>query len=197
MNCKIIFSIAVFLILTGCAAQEEQVSTIEPKTLVIEDDYGDLKIKPREKKPVYVDHKEGAQRRNFEVFKKLSEAEANQLKFVDVAALGSADDLKILHERGAKVNFRDEDGETPLINVLDGSYDNQTFLKFNYLMSIEANVTFRGKSEKSDYTTPLGIAVWNTGNHMKIKKNLLGILATFLHQGWRINMVLLNRFLNH
>ena len=56
----------VFLMLTGCAAQEEIVSTREPKNLITKDEYEDLKIKIPEEEPVEVDYKkEGAYRQNF------------------------------------------------------------------------------------------------------------------------------------
>ena len=63
MNYKAICCIIVFLMLTGCAAQEEPVSTRPPKTIITKDDYEDLEIKPRKEEPVEVDYKkEGAYR---------------------------------------------------------------------------------------------------------------------------------------
>ena len=105
----------------------------------------------------------GIFRRNFETVDKLSPKESNQLKFIDVASSGSVGELKKYHAKGAKVNFRTADGETALINVLDGPYNDETLVKLRYLLSIGAEVNFRGKSELSDNTTPLGVAVWNTG----------------------------------
>lgn len=62
--------IALFL-LSGCAAQEEPVSTREPKRLITKDDYEDLKIKERKEEPVEVDYKaEGVYRQNFEPLQK-------------------------------------------------------------------------------------------------------------------------------
>jgi hypothetical protein len=57
MNYKAIFCLFIFLMLAGCAAQEEPVSTREPKRLITQDDYEDLKIKPRVEEPVEVDYK--------------------------------------------------------------------------------------------------------------------------------------------
>jgi len=163
MNYKAFFCIVVFFILTGCATQEDPVSTREPTTLLTKDDYEDLKVKPRKEEPVYVDYKkEGIYRKNIKTIKKISAEEANQLKFVDAAAFGSVDDLKIRYEKGAKVNFRNNDGETALLKVLEGPYDNGTFIKLKYLISIGAGVNFRGRSATSDITTPLNSAVWNT-----------------------------------
>ena len=162
MNYKFIYSIVVFLMLFGCAAQEEPVSSRESKSLILQDDYEDLQVKPIKEEPVIVDYKEGTFRRNIETIKKLSTEEANQLKFIDVASSGSEGELKKYYEKGANVNFRNVDGETALINVLDGPYNEMTLDKLKYLLLIGAEVNFRGKSEKSDNTTPLGVAVWNS-----------------------------------
>jgi uncharacterized protein YcfL len=63
--------IVVFLMLTGCAAQEEPVSTREPKSIITEDDYEDLKIKTPKKEPAEVDYKkEGEYKQNFDPLQK-------------------------------------------------------------------------------------------------------------------------------
>jgi len=67
MSYKAIFCIVVFLMLTGCAVQEDPVSVGEPKQLITKDDYEDLQIKPRKDEPVEVDYKkEGTYKQNFE-----------------------------------------------------------------------------------------------------------------------------------
>ena len=86
MQYKAIISIIVCIMLTGCAAQEEPVSQREPKTLLTEDDYTDLKIKPRKKEPVeMIDYKKGTQTQSFDITKKVSPQEAIQNKILSVA----------------------------------------------------------------------------------------------------------------
>ena len=56
----------VFLMLSGCAAQEEPASIREPKSLITKEDYEDLKIQIPKEEPVEVDYKkEGVVRQNF------------------------------------------------------------------------------------------------------------------------------------
>jgi hypothetical protein len=78
-----------------------------------------------------------------------------------------AEDLKRHHENGGKVNYRNDDGETVLIKVLQGSYNEQTFLKLQYLVSVGAKVNSRGKSTTSVSSSPLDVAVWNTSSIFK------------------------------
>lgn len=164
MNFKALLYIVVLIFLTGCAAQQEPVSTREPTTLLTKDDYEDLKVAPPKEEPVFVDYKkEGVYKKNIQTIKKISPEQANQLKFIDTGAFGSVHDLRIRYEKGAKVNFRNDKGETALLKVLEGPYDEETFLKLEYLVSIGAGVNFRGTSRTSEITTPLNSAVWNTG----------------------------------
>ena len=167
MNYKIFFCIVGFLVLSGCAAQEEPMSTREPKHLITKDDYEDMKVKPRKKKPVVVDYNKGVAVQNINIKKEVNAREANQRRFLDNAAFGSLDDLKIRYEKGARVNFRNDNGETVLINVLKGPYDNETFLKLEYLLSIGAHVNFKGRTETSPNTTPLDAAVWYSSSIFK------------------------------
>ena len=163
MNHKPLFCLLVFLILTGCAAQKEPGTAREPGQLITPDNYKDLHVKPKEEKPVYVDYeKEGTYRQSIQTLRKTNPKEANQLRFINNASLAGVDELKLHYENGAKVNFRNAKGETVLIKVLDGPYDNETLLKLKYLLSVGAKLNYRGKSENSDYTTPLGVAIWNS-----------------------------------
>jgi ankyrin repeat protein len=163
MNHKSIFFIVVILIMSGCAVQKEPGSAREHSQLITPDNYEDLQIKPQKKKPVYVDYeKEGTYRQSIQTLRKTNPEEANQLRFINNAPHAVVDELKLHYENGAKVNFRNAKGETVLIKVLDGPYDNETLLKLKYLLSIGAKLNYRGKSENSDYTTPLGVAIWNS-----------------------------------
>jgi len=65
------------------------------------------------------------------------------------------------------VNFRNDEGKTALIKVLEGRYNDQTLLKLEYLVSVGAKVNFRGKSKVSNNTTPLDAAVWTSSSGFK------------------------------
>lgn len=162
MNCKAIFCIVVFLILTGCAAQEEPVVTREPTKLITKDDYHDLQETPRKEEPVEADFSKGKTKQSIDIAPKVDPKTAVQEKFLYSATYGSVDELKIRYENGGKINFRDSSGESVLVKVVEGSYDEQTLFKVQYLLSIGAEVNFKGKSAKSERITPLGAAVWKT-----------------------------------
>ena len=162
MNYKAIFYIVIFLMLSGCAAQEEPVSTQDPKTLLTEDDYVDLKVEPRKEEPVQADYSKGKSISSIDTMPKTYPKKVMQDKFLYIASFGSVDELKIRYENGGKVNFRNDDGETALIKVLEGSYDDQTLLKLKFLLSVGADVNFKGKGATSERTTPLDAAVWNS-----------------------------------
>jgi len=162
MNYKAIFYIVIFLMLSGCAAQEEPVSTRDPKSLITKDDYGDLKEKPRKEEPVEADYSKGKSVPSIDTMPKIDPKRVMQDKFLYIASFGSVDELKIRYENGGKVNFRNDVGETALIKVLEGSYDDQILLKLKFLISVGADVNFKGKGATSERTTPLDAAVWNT-----------------------------------
>ena len=167
MKYKAIFSIIACIILIGCAAHEEPVSTREPKTLLTEDEYTDLKIKPRKTEPVEIDYTRGTQMQSLDIATKVSPQEAIQNKFLSVATYGMAEELKRHHENGGMINYRNDAGETVLIKVLQGSYNEQTFLKLQYLVSVGARINSRGKSATSVSSPPLDVAVWNTSSIFK------------------------------
>ena len=165
MNFKAIFCIVVFLLLTGCAAQEEPVIPQNTKSLYTIDDYKDLKIKPREEKPVEVNYKEeGVMARSIDTMPKISPEKAIQDKFLYIASFGSVDELQIRYENGGRINYRNEDGATALLKVLEGPYDEQTFLKLKFLVSVGANVNFRGSSGTFTNTSPLDTAIRNSSS---------------------------------
>jgi ankyrin repeat protein len=153
--------------LIGCAAQENLVSTGESKKIITKDDYDDLKIKTPKKEPVEVDYKRGVILKNFVVVPKVSPQEAIQNSFLSAATNGSLDTLKDSRKNGGRINFRNDNGETALIRVLKGPYDEQTFLKLKYLVSIGSRINIRGKSATSISSSPLDIAVWNTSSIFK------------------------------
>jgi ankyrin repeat protein len=167
MDYKAIFCIVIFLMLTGCAAQEEPVSTRPPKTLITNSDYDDLEIKPPKKEPVEIDYKQGVTSRSIDTTKKIDAQEAIQEKFLYISSFGTVDELKTRYENGARVNFRNNKGETALIKVLEGPYDNQTLPKVEYLVSVGAQVDLKGMSARGHYATPLDCAVWKSSSVFK------------------------------
>jgi ankyrin repeat protein len=167
MYYKAISCIVVFLMLTGCAAQEKHVSMRESKKIITKDDYDDLEIKTPEEEPVEIDYTKGVIIKNFVVVPKVSPQEAIQNSFLSAATYGSLDSLKESRENGGRINFRNDDGETALIRVLKGPYNEQTFLKLKYLISIGSRINIKGKSATSISSSPLDIAVWNTSSIFK------------------------------
>jgi hypothetical protein len=163
MNYRVIFCIVIFLVLTGCAAQEEPVSAREPKSLITKDDYEDLKIKPKDE-TVEVEYKQG------KIIQSIDNAPTKaiiQHRFLDVASFGSVKELKTRYEKGARLNFHNYEGKTALIKVLEGPYNEQTYLKLEYLVSAGSLVNFKGKGATSNSTTPLNVAVWNSSSVLK------------------------------
>lgn len=167
MNYKAVILIVAFLMLTGCAVRKEPVSTREPKSLITKDDYGDLKVTPPKDEPAEIDYTKGMLAQSIDTAPKVSPEEDIQNKFLYIASFGSVDELKLRYENGGKVNFRNKDGETVLIKALEGTYNNQTLLKLEFLVSVGANVNFKGKSKTSKSTTPLDAAVWSSSSVFK------------------------------
>jgi len=168
MNNKTILIIGILIMLLGCAVTEEPAGTRASKRLITKEDYGDLQLKPHKEEPVLVDYeKDGVYRQSIDIHKKIDPAVANQNKFIDIADTGPVDELKMHYENGAKVNFRNNRGETPLIKVLDGPFDSETFHKLEFLISVGAKLSFRGRSATSDNTSPLGVAIWNSSTVFK------------------------------
>jgi len=163
MHFKTIFCcITVVLLATGCATREEVESTREPRNLITKDDYQDLQVKPPKDKPVEVDYSQGVMTQNFLLVPAKTTQEAIQDKFLSQATYGSVDELRLRYEAGAVINSRNAEGETALIKVLEGPYDNQTLLKLGFLLSAGAKVNFYGRSKSGQMTTPLIVAVLNS-----------------------------------
>jgi ankyrin repeat protein len=167
MNRNTFLCIACILLLANCAVQKEPASSRPPKRLITKVE-GDVKRKPLKKKPVEVDYqKEGVIVQNIEIIKKENPAEFNQRRFIEYASYTSLDDIKLQYERGAKVNFRTDNNETVLVNIMKGVFDNETLLKLEYLVSVGASVDFRGRSKTSNLTTPLDAAVYYSSSVFK------------------------------
>lgn len=162
MFSKTVFCVIFIFLVTGCATREDAVSIEEPRNLITRDDYEDLQVKPPQKKPIEVDYSQGIMKQNFSLVPSKTEQELIQDRFLSQATYGSVDELRLRYENGAKVNFRNQDGETALISVLEGPYDNQTLLKFGFLLSVGAKVNFYGKSKSNQNTAPLNVAVLNS-----------------------------------
>ncbi|MBW2502198.1 MAG: ankyrin repeat domain-containing protein [Deltaproteobacteria bacterium] len=167
MNRYAFLCIACILLLVNCAVQKEPASSRPPKRLITKVE-GDVKRKPLKKKPVEVDYqKEGVTVQSIEIIKKEGPAEFNQRRFIENASYASLDDIKLQYEKGARVNFRNDNNETVLINIIKGAFDNETFLKLEYLVSVGAAVNFRGRSKTSNLTTPLDAAVYYSSSVFK------------------------------
>jgi len=147
MKFKAIFYTVVFLMLVGFIAKQEQAIAGEPRVQNL----------------VYVDYTRGSNRQNFALSNKIRDKNFKHIQFVKVADKGTFQELRFLYnEKKPRVNFRNSNGETALIKVLDGPYNEDTLLKLKYLISAGARLNVRGKSSKSDNTSSLGVAIWNS-----------------------------------
>lgn len=168
MNIKhFLLCFVIFSLMIGCAAREETSSTREPRNLITRDDYEDLQVKPPKEEPIEVDYSKGITRQSINPIPKKSTQIVIQDKFLSVATYGSVDELRNRYENGGKINFRNEAGETVLLKVLEGPYDDQTLLKFGFLLSAGAKVNFYGTSNEIHKTTPLNVAVLNSSTVFK------------------------------
>jgi len=157
------FCLIIITLIFGCAAREEEtISTREPRNLITRDDYKDLQVKPPKEEPIEVDYSQGIIKQSITPIPKKPTQVVIQDKFLSVATYGSVDELRKRYENGGKVNFRNEAGETVLLKVLEGPYDDQTLLKFGFLLSVGAKVDFYGTSGEIKKTTPLNVAVLNS-----------------------------------
>jgi hypothetical protein len=185
MKIKAIFSTILLLIIIGLTAKQDQVIASELKKVNAKTDYRDSRPASRAPKGVYVNYTGGGNRQNFETPGKNSSKNFKHISYIAVAAMGTYQELLFLHaERKPRVNVRNYKGETALIKVLDGSYNEDTFSKVKFLLSAGARPNVRGKSSKSDNTSPLGVAIWNsktvlqsgTAEEVQIARKILGLL---------------------
>lgn len=92
--------------------------------------------------------------------KRLSEKDAVQAIFIEVARLGSINELKSLLNKGAKINERNNQKETALLNALGGFYDRySTYFKIIFLLDMGTDVNQRGKGTFG-MTFPLHEAIY-------------------------------------
>ena len=185
MKFKAIFFTLIFFILIGFTVKQNQVIASELKKAYSKTDYSDLRLTSRAPKNISVSYKRGGIRQNFATPRKTRDKDFKHIKFIEVASMGKFHELLFFHEKTKpRINFRNNNGETALIEVLDGSYNEDTFSKLKFLISLGAGTNVRGKSSKSDNTSPLGVAIWNSkaifqsGNteEVKIAQKVLELL---------------------
>ncbi len=106
--------------------------------------------------------------------KRLSEKDAVQAKFVEVAFMGTLDDLKGQIKKGARVNIKDRQGRTALIGALM-PFDHNAYIKVIYLLDLGADVNLKGlgviKSRAA--TLPLHVAIRLSSFLFRYKKNTI------------------------
>ncbi len=95
--------------------------------------------------------------------KRLSEKDAIQRRFIEIAMFGTISELKELIKKGADVNTPNIQGETALLNALFGFYNYKKYINVMYLLDIGANVNLKGKGAgPGGITTPLHKAIYFT-----------------------------------
>jgi ankyrin repeat protein len=164
MKFKAIFFFVVFILLVGFTVRQEQVIAAETQQGYAKVDYRGLELPPpRVKKTDNDEYKFRNKRQNFALLNKKSDRNFKHVQFIKVAAIGNFKELQFLYEeKKPRVNFRNKNGETALIKVLDGPYNEDTFSKLKFLISAGVKLNVRGKSSKSENTSSLGVAIYNS-----------------------------------
>lgn len=94
--------------------------------------------------------------------KKPSEKEAAQLRFVEAASSGTINELKELLKKGARINEKNRNGETALINALSNIlFKYNTYIRVLYLLDEGADVNLKGR-RLGDPTLPLHQAIYRS-----------------------------------
>lgn len=185
MRNKFIFYTGIFFVIIGLTVKQDQVIANELQQGYAKAVYSDLKLTSRPPQNSYVDYKDGIIRQNFATYKNAVNDNFKNTEFIEIASRGTFYELSFFHDKTRpKVNFRNKFGETALIEVLDGPYNEDTFSKLQFLISAGIGPNVRGKSSKSDNTSPLGVAIWNSkavfqsGNaeEVEIAQNTLELL---------------------
>jgi len=101
--------------------------------------------------------------------KRLNEKKAVQIRFVHAAMFEDIKVLRKLVEKGAKVNTKNQDNETALVNALSVLYRYDTYRKVIYLLDLGANVNQSGKAFGN--TLPLHTAVYMSSFAFKSEHN--------------------------
>jgi len=91
---------------------------------------------------------------------RLSESDSTQERFVELAWMGSTSDLKILIERGARVNVKSKSGGVALINALSNRPDSAVHEKVVLLLAHGADPNIYGSPKIGDDSRPLHVAVF-------------------------------------
>lgn len=188
MKVKAVFSTFLVLMLVGFTVKQKQAMAGEPKRDSSKTDVRIFNRPPsRVNTLIYVDYKHRNNKQNFVLFTKERDKSFKHIQFIKIAAIGNFHELRSLYEeKKPRVNFRNKKGETALVKVLDGPYDEDTIRKLQYLISVGVRLNVRGKSSKSEYTSPLGVAIWNSravfhsGNaaEVQIAQQVLELLIT-------------------
>ena len=88
--------------------------------------------------------------------KNMEEKDAIQIRFIEAARFGSLKELNDLVKKGANVNIKNRQGETALVNALEGFYGYESYMRVSYLFDLGADVNLKAKSTFfKGITTPL------------------------------------------
>lgn len=91
--------------------------------------------------------------------KKLEEKYAVQIRFIEAARFASVNELNVLVKKGAKVNSKNRQEKTALINALGCFFNYESYIKVSYLLDLGADVNLKGKGQLG-ITTPLHEAIY-------------------------------------
>ncbi len=90
---------------------------------------------------------------------KVDKKDIIQSRFIEVAKFGTVSELDELLKKGARLNTRNKDRETALINAMIGIIDNSNVKKVSYLLSNGADPNYEGNAVLvSVFSPPLHVA---------------------------------------
>lgn len=101
---------------------------------------------------------------------KPNEKHAVKLRLIESAKFGTVSELKEQIVKGVDINSRNINGETVLINALNGIYGYETYLKIIYILDAGGDPNLKGVGTILGNTIPLNEAVLMSSFLFKAKK---------------------------
>ena len=93
---------------------------------------------------------------------KTNKRQAHQLRLIGASKFGTIAELINEIKMGANVNLRNVNGETALINALNGIYNYDTYQKIKYMLGVGADPNMKGNGSLLDHSNPLNEAIYNS-----------------------------------
>ena len=91
--------------------------------------------------------------------KKPGEKHVTKTRLIESAKYGTVSELKEQIAKGGDINSRNINGETVLMNALNGIYDYDTYIKVTYILDVGADPNLKGEGTILGNTLPLNEAI--------------------------------------